>query len=330
MLARRTVVAVALIAILCVPFAVFAVISGEFGASSWALMAGIAVLVNFVYGGRSIAYLSGGLLTALIPIAIVAGEDPVTGGALMALVCFGVGVSAAWGLNRGLLLIALYLVYMIIAAPLFSGDTAVDRASTSYLLWNMLFGGGGALWAALVFPPLLRKTKMPPRPKPWARMDTVVYTITITVLCTASTLAVLIWWPGSDGAWLVVTVLAVTQLGGDATLKRAWARVAGTVVGVVIAAVLASVSDSETMLFGIGLILAVVLVVIALSPHSYFLWTVVVTPQVVLFASASVADVDMTDAQRLVFTLVGIALTLLASGVALGWAHYKQANGQSA
>jgi hypothetical protein len=80
----------------------------------------------------------------------------------------------------------------------------------------MLFFGGGALWAALVFPELLRRRNvpLPPRPEPWERTDVLVHTITITVLCTASTLGVLIWWPGSNGAWLVVTVLAVTQLGG--------------------------------------------------------------------------------------------------------------------
>ena len=42
-----------------------------------------------------------------------------------------------------------------------------------------------------------------------------IYTTTITVLCTASTLGVLIWRPGSNGAWLVLTVLAVTQFGAD-------------------------------------------------------------------------------------------------------------------
>ncbi|HEY7989363.1 MAG TPA: hypothetical protein VIE19_09100, partial [Lapillicoccus sp.] len=68
----------------------------------------------------------------------------------------------------------------------------------------MLFIGGGALWAVLVLPPLLRRQKLPPRqrPQPWARADVAVYTITMTVLCTACTLAVLIWWPGSDLGWL--------------------------------------------------------------------------------------------------------------------------------
>jgi hypothetical protein len=324
-------VAVAVVMIVSVPFVVFAAISGEVAAASWAVLGGVAVVSNFLIGGRAVAYLTVGLLTALTPIAIVAGTVPVAGAALMALMCFGAGVSAARGLHRGMLLIPLYLAFLIIAPPPWSGLTAADRTSTSYLLWIMGFFGGGALWAALVFPPLLRRAKLsPPRPEPWARTDTLVYTITITVLCTASTLGVLIWRPGSNGAWLVVTVLVVTQLGSDATVKRAWARIAGTVVGVAIAALVASISGSEAVLLGVGLVLTVLLVVIGLSPHSYFLWTVVVTPTVVLFTSTSIADVKPTDAQRLGFTVIGLALTLLASGIALGWAHYQQAHPASA
>ena len=330
-LARRTVVALTVIAIACVPFALFAVISGQVAASAWALLAGVASLVSLMIGGRPIFFLTVGLLTALTPVAIVSGAVPVAGAALMAIMCFGVGLSTAQGLHRGLLLIPIYLAFMIIAPPPWSGLTAVDRTSTSYLLWNMLFWGGGALWAALVFPPLLRKWKMPPhRPEPSARVDTLAYTITITVLGTACTLAALIWWPGSNGAWLVLTVLAVTELGGGASVKKTLARVAGTVVGVVIAAILASVSGSEAVLLGIGLVLMVILVVIILSPHSYFLYTVVLTPIVVLFTSTSIADVDKTDAQRLVFTLIGGALVLVASGITLGSARYQQAHSRLA
>ena len=313
-----------MIVIASVPFVVFA-------ASSLAVLGGTAVVSNLLFGGQAIAYLTVGLLTALTPIAIVSGTVPVAGAALMALMCFGVGLSAARGLHAGMLLIPMYLAFLIIAPPPWSGLTAADRTSTSYLLWIMLFFGGGALWAALVFPPLLRRAKMSPhRPEPWAWEDTVVYTITITVLCTASTLAVLIWWPGSNGAWLVLTVLAVTQLGSDATMKRTWHRIAGTVVGVAIAAIVASISSSEVVLTAVGLVLTVILVVILLSPHSYFLWTVVVTPLVVLFTTTSIADVKTTDAQRLGLTVIGLALILLASGIAVGWARYQQAHPSSA
>jgi hypothetical protein len=57
-LARRTVVALAVIVIASVPFAAFAVISGQVAASSWALLGGAAVLMNLIIGGRTIAYLT--------------------------------------------------------------------------------------------------------------------------------------------------------------------------------------------------------------------------------------------------------------------------------
>jgi uncharacterized membrane protein YccC len=218
---------------------------------------------------------------------------------------------------------------MIIAPPPWNGHT-VDRTSPSYLLWNMLFLGGGALWAALVFPPLLRKRKMPLRSEPWTRDDTLVYTTTITVLCTATTLGVLIWWPGSDGAWLVLTLLVVTQFGADTHLKRTLGRVVGTVAGVVIAAIVASVSSSEAELLAIGMVLLVITVVIMLGPHSYVLYSIFITPTVVLFTSTSIADVTTTDAQRLEFTVIGSALILLASGITLRWAHYQQTHSPSA
>lgn len=82
------------------------------------------------------------MLTALTPVAIVSGAVPVAGAGLMAIMCLGVGLSAARGLHRGLLLIPIYMAFMIIAPPPGSGP-AVDRTTTSYLLWNMLFLGGG-------------------------------------------------------------------------------------------------------------------------------------------------------------------------------------------
>lgn len=86
------------------------------------------------------------------------------------------------------------------------------------------------------------------------------------MLCTASTLGVLIWWPGSNGAWLVLTVPVVTKYGADATVKRTWARLTGTIVNVAIAAFVASLAESEAVLIGIS----VLLVAISLGPHSYF------------------------------------------------------------
>lgn len=85
-----------------------------------------------------------------------------------------------------------------------------------------------------------------------------------------------------------------------------------------IAAIVASVTGSEAVLLAIGLVLLVISGVIMLGPHSYVLYSIFITPTVVLFTSTSIADVTTTDAQRLGFTLIGAALILLASGITLG------------
>ena len=320
-LVRRVVISVALILIMTIPVVVFGLLSDQWSAASWAMWGALTGFINLVLGGRALGWLSVGLLTALTPVAIVSGAAPVSGAGLMAVMCFGVGLSAARGISRGMLLIPLFMAFMIIAPPSWSGHT-VDRTTTSYLLWMMLIFGGGALWAILIFPPLLRKRTFAP-PEPNTRIDTLIYTVIITVLCTASTLGVLIWYPGSKGAWLVVTLLVVTFVGHEATVKRTVARVAGTVVGAGIAAVLASVISSEAVLLSIGLVLAVIALVIRQGPH-YGVYMAFLTPAVVLFGSTSIADVPKTDAARVAFTLIAGALVLLASAIAVAWAHYQQ------
>jgi len=322
-LLRRAMIAVVAVVLLCVPFVVFTLINHQVAVSSWAVFAGLTGLMNYIHGGRAIGYLTVGLMAALAPISVVVGAVPITGAALMALMCGGLGVSALFGLQQSMMLIPLYLSLEMIAPPAW-GDAPVDRGSTSYLLWTMLIWGGGALWAVLVFPPLLRKMKPVPR-EPNTRGDTIVYAATLTVLCTLSTLAVLIWWPGSNGAWLIVTLLVITQAGARSPVKRTVQRIVGTVIGVVAAAVLAAPWTGETVLIGIGLVLLVIALTIRIGPN-FWLFTAVITPAFVLFTSVS-SDVATSAEQRVVDTLVGAALVLLASGITVLWARQQQAHG---
>ena len=318
---RRTALACVAILLLCVPFVVFALINHEVAASSWAAFAGLTALVNYVLGGRAVAYLTVGLLTALTPIALVVGAVPAAGAGLMAIMCGGVGISAAWGLHRGMMLVPLFLACIMIAPPAW-GSVPVDRNATDYLVWSIVIWGGGALWAALVFPPLLRKMKPIPR-EPNSRGDTIAYTATITVLCTLSTLAVLIWQPGSNGAWLIVTLLVITQIGQVDTLKSTTTRVIGTIAGVAVAAVVASLTTNQTVLIGIGLVLMVIALVIRTGPN-YWLYMTFMTPAIVLFSSTSGAGVDTTGEQRLLDTLIAAALVVLASAITVWWARHQQ------
>jgi hypothetical protein len=320
-LVRRVVLAVAVIVIGLIPVVVFGLVSGQWAAASWAMLGMLIGLSNLTLGGRALGYLSFGLVTALTPIAIVSGAVPLAGAGLMAIMCFGVGLSASRGIHQGLVMIPLFMACMIIAPPTWSGHP-VDRNTTAYLLSMMLFFGGGVLWAVLVFPPLLRKRPSIP-PEPNNRTDTVIYTVIITVLCTASTLGVLIWYPGSKGAWLVVILLVITRVGHEGTVKLTLTYAAGTIVGVGIAAAVASLVTVEAVLLSIGMILLVVALVVRQGAH-FAAFVAFLTPALVLFSSTSIADVPKTDAQRLAFALVAVGLALIASAVTLVWAHYQQ------
>ena len=70
-------------------------------------------------------------------------------------------------------------------------------------------------------------------------------------------------------------------------------------------------------------------VVIAVSLHPNWVWTLVLTPIVVLFTSSGIADVVITDAARLGFTLIGGALVLLATAIAQAWAATETASARS-
>jgi len=320
-LVRRTLVSLAVVVIAAVPYAVFAALSGQWVAASWTTMGALAALIGLLLGGLRVGLLGAVLLAALTPLSIVLGGIPLAGAALMALMCLGVGVSARVGLHRGTLMIPVLMASLLVAPPTWSGDP-VSRTTASYLLWMTLFMGGGALWANLVFPRLLRN-RAPSRAEPAARSETVTYALIITVLCTLTTLGVLLWRPGSQGAWLVVTLLVVTEVGHHDTVSRAGRRVAGTVAGAAVATVVASLTTSEAVLLTIGLILAVIAGVIRQGPH-YGLYLAFMTPSIVVFSSASIADVPSTDRHRVVFTLVGAALVLIASALAVGWAHYQE------
>src|SRR5664279_2680007 len=114
---RRAMIAVVAVVLLCVPFVAFTLINHEVAVSSWAVFAGLTGLMNYIHGGRAIGYLTVGLMAALAPISVVVGAVPLTGAALMALMCGGLGVSALFGLQQSMMLIPLYLSLEMIAPP---------------------------------------------------------------------------------------------------------------------------------------------------------------------------------------------------------------------
>ncbi len=314
---HRLIQSVVFVLILALPGIIAGVVwSSE--AAAPLLLGAIVGAVAAMSAGQKIALFQSFLLLLAAPVAIVAGEVPIAGAAIMALLCLGAGMTALWGMHTSFTMIPLVLAYPLIHPP-HLGEIPIDRTSTAYVGVLSLLLFGGALWMALVVP-ILAKHRRLLALQPASRADALTYTIVITVLCSANTFAVLVVRPSSQGAWLILTLIAVTQLGPLLSLRRSVYRVVGTVLGALIAAGIgAAVPDH-----GLQILLALLTLTIALfmrSGGNYWIYVTFLTPTVVLLSSTG--DVTATSEYRLMYTLIAVSQVLLASAIVFGYQHLR-------
>lgn len=287
-------------------------------AASPLLLGSLVGAIAAVSLGWRLALIEVFILCMAVPTAVTSGATPLAGAGLMALLCLFTGLSASWGMHTSLRLVPLVLAYPMIHPPAL-GDLAPIRTDTGYLLTLTVLMTGGALWMVLVVTVFSRRSS-PPALAPADRADTIGYTVIITVLVTVNTFAVLAIHPSSQGAWLILTLIAVTQLGPMVTLKRTTYRVVGTIIGTAVAAGIGTVVGNS----GVQQLIAMVAVVLAMYFRSsaYWLYVSLLTPAVVLLSSTG-TDVAQTGEYRLAYTVIGATQVLLASGIVLAYQHLR-------
>lgn len=324
-LGRRVVVAIALTILLVIPTMVMYAISRE-SAATWAAGAGIAGAAAVVAGGVEVGILTSLVLGLLTPISIVAGGTPVTGAAIMALMCLTVGRLSRFGLNRATLLVPIFMAWMIIDPPTWGPQHTVDRSDGSYLAWMGVIFFVGSIFAVLAFSFVLRRLKLP-APKPHSRRESVPYTATITVLATVATFIVL-HDPAKHyaGAWLIATILVLSQVGDVGTVRRTVGRVLGTLVGSLLVIVIVVQVHSLAVIYGIGLLFAIAAITAKFSPH-YWIYMALITPTVVCMNASSSSQVANLGERRAADTLIGAALVLLAAALTVGYSRWQQHRG---
>lgn len=323
-LARRLLIALVLIVLSFIPTAVLYAITGE-SASTWATAAAIAGIAAVAAGGVNLGVQVAIIIGLLTPVSILAGTTPIAGAALMALMCMTVGRLSRYGLHRGALLVPIFMAWMIIDPPTWGPQHVVDRADGTYLAWMTIFFFIGTVIPVFYLPFMLRKAKLP-APVPHPRRESMPYTATITVLATVSTFVVLHNPTQYAGAWLIATILVLAQVGDVGTVQRTVARVAGTLLGMAVVSALVLYIHSLALLYVIGLAFAVVAIAAKLGPH-YWLYIALVTPTVVCLNAASSSEVANLGEQRLIDTLIGAVLVLLAAALTIGYARLAQRRG---
>jgi hypothetical protein len=330
---RRTMIALIIVGLTLAPALLMVLVTylgtGEVqAAATWASLPAIAGMAAVASGGRRFAVIAAIVMGFLAPVTIVAGESPVSGAALMAILCMVVGRLTRAGLQKSALLVPIMMAWPLIDPPAWSGMTTLDRTDTTYLLWMAAIFAVGGLVPALVGPLLLRKRALP-TPQPHAQGEAVTYTVTITILVTAVTYYVLDNPALYGGAFLIAAILVLAPIGRAHTLRPTILRVLGTLAGSVIVIAIVSQVSSLALIYLIGLVLIVIALIARFGPRGSWVYYVFMMPASACLNATSIAEVGQLGRQRVVDNVIGGVLVLLATAAAIGYASWAERRGHA-
>lgn len=331
-LMRRLVIALALVMVLLIPsilmLVITVIITGHAEpAATWASIPALAGIAAVAVGGVGLGVRTAIVLGLLGPLTIVAGGSPVSGAALMALMCLMVGLMSRWGLQRAGLLVPVMVAWSLISPPPWGASLVVDRTDTTYLIWMAAIFFVGGIFPVLVCPLLLRKAHLPAA-KPYPRAEAIRYTLIITVLCTMSTYYVLDHPTMYGGAFLIAAILVLAPIGDASVLKPTLIRIVGTVVGALLILAIVAVASSLLLVYILGLVFGVAAIMAKFSRQTW-VYYVLMVPTAACLNALALPQVGQLGEQRVIDNIIGGALVLAASAAAIGYSRWEQHRGNS-
>jgi MFS family permease len=273
-----------------------------------ALPSSIAVVVVGVKRAWQIAIAAavGGALAAAF-----AGNAWIGALIIAALAGFG-GYSARYGNESPILLVPVVISFIVISPPaLVDRDgTALTDARYALVVGLALLVGG--LWVALIGYFLARDLERA-KDDPVERRVALGYGIALALSTGIATFVAAEFFPGSPGAWVVLTILLVMKPRTTDMWRTARHRVGGTLVGALVAAVLVvGMNAIGIPLANWTLVLGAIFLVLALSVlrvRPYWQFVTFLTPAIILLKSSG-DDTLQLDGLRVGMTLIGTLVTL--------------------
>ncbi|MDQ1304482.1 MAG: hypothetical protein QG671_309 [Actinomycetota bacterium] len=259
-----------------------------------------------------------GVLCALTWVALLVFSNAWAAAEIMALVGIALGLSCRIGLHGITLNIAIFTsaAFFAVLAPVGQVGTISAASSTAAAI---LVGG---LMSITVFLLVARGKTLPKATIfPWP--DTVVHTVSVSVTLFAATGIVLTWDRTPVSAWLLVTIVVLSQPIDQVTVRRSIQRVFGTLAGAVLAGVIIVTVTAEWLLIAIALVCLVFAWSYRLSHpaveqgHKYWVYALIWTPAMVMLAVPQGGPATLeADLARVIFTIAAaiavVAVTYLA------------------
>ncbi|HEV8024031.1 MAG TPA: FUSC family protein, partial [Candidatus Nanopelagicales bacterium] len=235
------------------------------------------------------------------------------GALLIAALAGYAGRSARYGNQSPILFVPVVTSFIVISPPSLvdrAGQPIDDPAYAGIVGIALLIGG---CWAALLGTALTRNFQRAGTESVSEQVAT-AYAIALALSTGLATFITAYFFPGSTGAWVILTILLVMKPRATDMWKTARHRVGGTLVGAVVAAAVILTLDGMSLPrlsweLGLGaLFLTLALSVVQVRP--YWQFVTLLTPAIILLKSSGQDELDL-DAQRVLMTIIGTLTALV-------------------
>jgi hypothetical protein len=278
------------------------------------LIAGmLPAIIGWTYEPR-FALMSIPVAVVLNALAVLVFGHPLATTLLMVGIAVMVGLSAMWGLHAVAAFAAIQPAIVVVAgyhAVSFGGTTPGPMGQALISAGVVVIGG---VWAVLIGWTLLRDESSGPPARVPSRI-VVFYTGALVLMLGVASYIASTWFLKTTAGWVLLTILLVTRPTYDESRQMIRERGLGTAVGGLAAAVVAVIVSNSTALVAIGTLSMVVAAVLQLQHARYAYFAVFVTAAIVL-VDAQRSNVFEIDVQRVVYSLIGVALVVVAVATA--------------
>jgi len=257
----------------------------------------LQIAVAAAASGALVAGFSG---NAWVGAAVIAG-----------LAGFG-GYSARYGNESPILLVPVVVAFIVISPPDLASRDGYSLVGWQYATvvgLSLLIGGTWVAWLGLYLTRDFKRAHDDPVERP----EAIAYAVALAASTGLTTFIAAAYFPGSTGAWAVLTILLVMRPSPKDMWRKARHRVGGTLAGAVVAAVVVIALDELGLpRFAWSTTLGAVFLVLALSVtqvRPYWQFVMLVTPAII-FLKSSGDDTLHLDAQRVLMTIIGTVVAL--------------------
>lgn len=238
--------------------------------------------------------------------------DALLGALLITGLAAYAGYSARYGNQSPILFIPIVVSFIVISPPTLTGTSGQVITGSEYSAIvgiSLLIGG---CWAALLGWALARGFQRAPV-EAVPQQVAIGYAIALASSSGLATFIAAQFFPGSTGAWAVLTILLVMKPRSTDMWRTARHRVGGTILGAVVAALIVmGLTALELPRVTWELTLGAVFLTAALSVlivRPYWQFVTLLTPAIILLKSSGQDELDL-DVQRVAMTLIGTLVAL--------------------